>query len=148
MSALITDVCVLPLGFSFTGIKSAKRALKKESAAAETGSKSLKGLHEHSRTSLATRQSPRWCTQCHHVWVNEEEKTKPVLTDWAGQPSAENSAELGRRLGLTHCYSEGLKLFFSFQLDKNFTLLSSGEFEMQMDKMQTGILPIWNLLSK
>lgn len=48
MSALITDVCVLPLGFSFTGIKSAERALKKESAAAETGPKSLKGLHEHS----------------------------------------------------------------------------------------------------
>lgn len=64
MSALITDVCVFPVGFFSMGIKLAKEAVGRGSAAAvvpwsDPGPKSVGGVHEFPCTALGAGQSPR-----------------------------------------------------------------------------------------
>lgn len=65
MSALITGVCVLPLGFFSTGIKSAEGAVGRGSAAAvvpwsELDPKSVDGLHEHTPSHTTRRWAEPW----------------------------------------------------------------------------------------
>lgn len=106
MSTLITDVGVLLLGFSFIAIKSAETALK-IICQSLVQSPSRIFVNTLPWTSPATVQHSGKCSQCHHVWLKDNKNIKLVPTKWTGYGTIEKCVELGWKLDLTHCCSEG-----------------------------------------